>query len=80
MTKAFISINGQTIRKNAITGSKEPPIRIAKSKSDQKPRYAREIEIMGSSRLVYDPTKPIIRCGARLALIVDDYSKVKIVS
>lgn len=31
MTRAYISINGQTIRKNAVTGSKDAPIRIGKS-------------------------------------------------
>jgi hypothetical protein len=64
----YVSINGHTIRKNAVTGSNEPPIRIAKSKNDGKPRYAREIAIHGPSRLIYSPEKPILKCGARLVL------------
>lgn len=75
---AFISINGQTIRKNAVTGSKEPPIRIGRSQSDSKPRYAHEITITGPSQLIYSPDEPIIRCGARLALVAA-YDDVRIV-
>lgn len=74
---AFISINGQTIRKNAVTGSNEPPIRIGKSQSDSKPVYAHEIMIHGPSKLLYSADEPIIRCGARLALIAA-YDDVKV--
>lgn len=64
----YVSINSHTIRKNAKHGTNEPPIRIAKTRSDSKPRYAHEIEIIGSSRLIYDPCKAIMKCGARLVL------------
>ena len=49
-----------------------PPIRIARSRTDPTPIYAKEVEILGSARLVYDPTKAMLRCGARLVLICDD--------
>ena len=63
----FITINGQKIRK------REPfAIRVAKSPSDQKPLYANEVEIIGNSRLVYDPDKRLVRCGARCVLVADD--------
>lgn len=64
----FVSINAHTIRKNAKHGTNEPPIRIAKSKSDKKPRYAHQIKINGPSELIYDPTGAILSCGARLVL------------
>jgi hypothetical protein len=64
----YVSINGKTIRGNAIRGTDDPPIRIARSHSDKAPRYAREISIPGPSRLVYSPSCPIMRCGARLVL------------
>jgi hypothetical protein len=32
------------------------------------PRYTREIRINGPSRLVYDPAKRILSCGARLVI------------
>jgi hypothetical protein len=63
----FVSINGNTIRARG-----DNPIRIARSRNDQKPVYANEIEIVGKARLVYDPTKAIMRCGARLVLVCDD--------
>lgn len=66
----FVSINGQTIRRNAVLGTDEPPIRIARTPSDSKPRYAHEVKL-GPSRLVYSPKKPIMRCGARLVLETD---------
>jgi hypothetical protein len=59
----YVSINGHTIRKRG-----DKPIRIARTPSDAKPIYANAIEIIGPARLVYDPDKKLIRCGARLVL------------
>jgi hypothetical protein len=67
----YLSINGKVIRGNAMRGTDDPPIRIARSHSDKAPRYAREVVISGPSRLVYNPAKAIMRCGARLVLEVD---------
>lgn len=64
----YVSINGHTIRSNARTGAAVPPIRIAKSRSDAKPTYANEVEILGPATLVYDPGKALMRCGARMVL------------
>lgn len=64
----YVSINSHTIRHNAKTGDDEPPIRVARSRSDPAPRYAREIEITTPCRLVYTPNSPIMKCGARLVL------------
>jgi hypothetical protein len=66
--KKFVSINGQTVRKRG-----DNPIRIARTPSDQKPEYANEVDILDvwgnvAARLVYDPGKKIMRCGARLVL------------
>ena len=68
MSMKYITINGQKIRK------REPfAIRIAKrSPSDQKPVYGNEVEIIGNARLIYDPDKRLVRCGARCVLVVDD--------
>lgn len=68
----YVTINGHTIRANAIRGTAEPPIRIARTKSDTKPVYASEIELVGAARLMYDPCKALVRCGARLVLQCDD--------
>lgn len=73
----YVSINAHTIRSNAKHGTDDPPIRIARTKSDAKPVYAHEIELVGNARLVYDPTKAIMRCGARMVLIADDVKVVR---
>lgn len=68
----YVSINAGTIRKNAISGANEPPIRVAKSRNDQRPRYAHSIEIEGKCRLTYRPKRPILKCGARLVIEAED--------
>lgn len=73
----YVSINAHTIRRNAVAGESAPPIRIARTKSDAKPQYASEIEIIGKARLVYDPDKKLIKCGARMVLQCDDVRIVR---
>ncbi len=75
----YVSINGHLIRRNVRDGSNLPPIRIARSWSDAKPRYASEVKINGPSRLVYTPQGRILKCGARLVLeaALDDIEIVK---
>ena len=68
---SYLSINGNTIRQRG-----DKPIRIARSPSDAKPAYANEVEILDAAgnavaRLVYDPERRIMRCGARLVLETD---------
>ncbi|HRF08506.1 MAG TPA: hypothetical protein PL193_07670 [Xanthobacteraceae bacterium] len=76
--QAFVSINACVIRANARNGTDLPPIRIARSRSDAKPLYAREIAINGPCRLVYTPDGRILRCGARMVLTAE-YEHVEIV-
>ena len=64
----YISVNSHKIRTNAKHGTNYPPIRVAKNKSDSEPRYAHEIKIIGDSKLLYNPNKPILKCGARLVI------------
>jgi hypothetical protein len=74
---AYVSINGHVIRRNAVLGKSDPPIRIAKSQSDTHPEYASEITISGPSQLLYSPDEPIMKCGARLVLVAPaEYVKV----
>lgn len=74
---AYISISGPVIRKNAINGTNNPPIRIARSQSDAYPVYARDIQIYGPSKLLYSAREPLMRCGARLVLVAA-YDDVKV--
>jgi len=73
----YVSINGQTIRKNAVTGSTDAPIRIARTPSDAKPVYASEIDIVGPARLRYNPCGKLLRCGARLVLECADVKVIR---
>ncbi len=57
----YVSINGDTLRRNTRNGTNNPPIRIAKSKSDTNPVYAHEIRIKGNAELVYRHDKPMRR-------------------
>ncbi len=68
--KAYISVNKQIINRNARNGTNEPAIswRIGKS---GKSHYVKEITINGPCRLIYDPHKPILKCGARLVIITE---------
>lgn len=67
----YISINSHIVKKNAKTGERNPPIRIARIKNDKKPKYANEVFIHGNSELLYSPDKSILNCGARLVLHCD---------
>lgn len=73
----FVSINAHTIRHNAVAGSRDAPIRIATSRHDAKPTYASEIEIIGPAKLVYNPDKAIMKCGARMVLQCADVRVIR---
>lgn len=56
----IIHVNRQHIAMNAKDGGNRPVYTI---KNGSKTRYARSVEIIGPSRLVYDGTQ--LKCGAR---------------
>ncbi len=68
----YVSINGNVIRRRG-----DRPIRIARTPSDAKPIYANEIELIGPSRLRYDPERRIMRCGARLIIECADVNVIR---
>jgi hypothetical protein len=74
----YVSINGHTVRSNARNGICTPPIRIARTRTDSNPIYASEVEILGGARLLHDPEKAIMRCGARLVLVCDDVKVIRL--
>lgn len=57
-----IHVDQHVIRRNAKLGEHNPPISIKTSKGNTK---ARSVQILGPSRLVYSPDKPL-SCGAKL--------------
>ena len=60
--KKKIHINQHVIRENAKTGEKKPVITVKTYKSNH---YANEVEILGKSKIIYSPDKPL-PCGAKV--------------
>lgn len=53
-----------------LLNSGQPPVRFQRGKKG-KPTYAFEVELPAKSRVVFDPEKPILPCGARLVIVSD---------
>ena len=64
--KHIIHVNRQHIAMNANDDGNRPVYTI---KSGSKTRYAREVSILGPSRMVYDGTQ--LKCGARAWIETD---------
>ena len=60
--KTYIHVNQHKIRANKKHGTKEPVITVKTSKTNT---YGHEVEILGESKVVYSPDKPL-SCGARV--------------
>jgi len=60
--KKKIHINQHVIRENAKTGENKPVITVKTYKSNH---YANEVEILGKSKIIYSPDKPL-PCGAKV--------------
>jgi hypothetical protein len=58
--KCYIHVNQHVIKKNKLTGERNPVITVKTSKSNT---YAKRVKIKGSAELVYSPDKPL-DCGA----------------
>lgn len=61
MAKTIIHVNRQHIGMNAKDGKNRPVYTV---KAGGKTRYAREVEILGPCRMVYDQDRQLA-CGAR---------------
>ena len=68
--KAYIFVNRHTILRNSKHGEKNPPIGVRIGKSGQA-KYVSELNINGPCKIIYTPEKPILKCGARLVIEVD---------
>jgi hypothetical protein len=65
----LIHVNSHTIRSNQKHGRSEPAIAVRRTRSAS-PEYYHEVEILGPSKLVYRPERPL-SCGARLWVETD---------
>lgn len=60
--KTVIHVNQHVIKSNAKTGERNPVLTVKTYKSNV---YAHEVEILGASKVVYSPDKPL-SCGAKV--------------
>ena len=60
--KTRIHVNQHKIRSNKKYNLNEPVITVKTSKSND---YGHEVEILGPSKIIYSPDKPL-SCGARV--------------
>ena len=71
--KTYIHVNQHKIRANKKHGTNEHVLTIKESKSNT---YCHEVDILGPSKLVYRPDKPL-SCGARVWIETDAEIKIK---
>jgi|TARA_B110000240_G_C13153975_1_gene306503 hypothetical protein len=71
--KKKIHVNQHIIKRNAKTGECEPVITVKTYKSND---YAHEVEILGPSKVIYSPDKPL-PCGAKVWIETDAEVKIK---
>jgi hypothetical protein len=57
-----IHVNQHIIKRNAKTGEREPVITVKAGRTNT---YGHTVEIMGPSKVVYSPDKPL-SCGAKV--------------
>lgn len=60
--KTIIHVNQHVIKSNAKSGERKPTLTVKTYKSNN---YASEVEILGPSKIVYSPDKPL-SCGAKV--------------
>lgn len=60
--KTIIHVNQHVIKSNGKTGERNPTLTVKTYKSNT---YASEVEILGPSKIVYSPDKPL-SCGAKV--------------
>jgi len=60
--KTIIHVNQHVIKANGKTGERNPTLTVKTYKSNI---YASEVEILGPSKIVYSPDKPL-SCGAKV--------------
>jgi len=65
--KTIIHVNQHVIKKNVKEGTSKPCLTVKTYKSNT---YASSVEILGPSRVIYNPHKPL-SCGARCWIETD---------
>jgi len=60
--RTIIHVNQHVIKSKAKTGARDPVLTVKTYKSNT---YAHDVRILGESRVVYSPDKPL-SCGAKV--------------
>ena len=71
--KTKIHVNQHKIRSNKKHNLNEPVITVKTSKSNT---YAHEVEVLGPSKIIYSPDKPL-SCGAKVWIETEGEVKIK---
>jgi hypothetical protein len=71
--KTRIHVNQHKIRNNKKHNLNDPVITVKTSKSNT---YAHEVEVLGPSKIIYSPDKPL-SCGARVWIETEGEVKIK---
>jgi hypothetical protein len=71
--KTIIHVNQHVIKANKKNGTNNPVLTVKTYKEN---RYAHEVEILGPSKVVYSPEKPL-SCGARVWIETEEQVIIK---
>ena len=72
MVKTIVHVNMHKIRANKKNGTNDPVLTVKTYNSNT---YAHEVEIVGKSKVIYSPDKPL-SCGARVWIETQDEVKI----
>ncbi len=73
-TPYIIHVHRQRIDRNRKHGTDDPPIIIRRGAT--RVAYAHEVELVGKSKMVYSPHKPL-DCGARLWIEAENFEVIR---
>jgi len=72
--KTVVHVNQHIIKRNSKTGERNPVLTVKTYRSN---KYASEVLIMGDSKIIYRPNKPL-SCGAKVW--IETMGDVKLIS
>lgn len=71
--KTIIHVNQHVIKANAKNGTNDPVLTVKTYKSNE---YCHEVEILGPSKVIYSPDKPL-SCGAKVWIETDSEVRIQ---
>lgn len=71
--KTIIHVNQHVIKANAKNGTNDPVLTVKTYRSNE---YCHEVEILGPSKVIYSPDKPL-SCGAKVWIETDSEVRIQ---